>query len=57
MDDTTPTSVGPEPIEQLRLADPDRARRLLQALRSDDPVPCICGRADCAVDADDEDAD
>lgn len=46
MEDKTPTPVGPmlpEVIEQLRLGQPERARRLLEALRGDDPVPCICG--------------
>ena len=36
----------PEVIEQLRITDPDRARRLAQALRGDGPVPCICGGHD-----------
>ncbi len=46
MYDKTPTPVGdalPDVIEQLRLKNPERARQLMEALRGDGPVPCICG--------------
>ena len=54
--DTNPTAVRdalPEVIEQLRLNNPERASRLMQALRGDGPVPCICGSGCEAHDTDD----